>query len=54
MKGGFSFDVFCYMYVIDIYVFIILAHLICLCLAMMVYAVHVSREYCRWNRWSVG
>jgi len=35
--------------IFDIYVFIILAHPICLCLAMIVCAVHVSRGYCRWS-----
>jgi len=28
--------------------FILLAHSICLCLAMIVYAVYVSRWCCRW------
>jgi len=48
-KGWNSFDVnlisnmVCYVYMNNIYVFIMLAHPICLCLAMIVYAVHVSR-----------
>jgi len=31
-----------------------LAHPICLCLAMIVYAVHVSIWYCRWFWWGIG
>jgi len=34
--------------------FIMLAHPICLCLAMIVYAVHVSRWCCRWIWWGVS
>jgi len=37
----------------NIYVMIIWAHPICLCLAMIVYAVHVSRGYCRWSWWDL-
>jgi len=31
-----------------------LAHPICLCLAMIVHAVHVSKGYCRWIWWGLG
>jgi len=37
-----------YNYAIFIYMCNMLAHPICLCLAMIVYAVHRSRCYCRW------
>jgi len=33
--------------------FELLAHPICLCLAMIVYAVHVSRWWCRWSWWGL-
>jgi len=43
----FAFNVY-YVYIFGAYLFlIILAHPIFLCLAMIVYAVHVSRWYCR-------
>jgi len=36
------------------YMFIILAHPICFCLAMIVYAIHMSRWHgCRWFWWSL-
>jgi len=35
------------------YVLIILAHPICLCLAMIVYTVHGSIWYCRWSWWGL-
>jgi len=34
--------------------FELLAHPICLCLAMIVYAVHVSRWWCRWSWWGLA
>jgi len=34
--------------------FILLAHLICLCLAMIVYAIHGSRWCCRWIWWGLA
>jgi len=37
-----------------VYMFILLlAHPICLCLAMIVYALHVSRWYYRWIWWGI-
>jgi len=33
--------------------FILLAHLICLCVTMIVYLVYVSIWYCRWIWWGI-
>jgi len=33
--------------------FILLAHLICLCVPMIVYVVCVSRWCCRWDWWGI-
>jgi len=46
-----------YMYMCVWYIFIcffLLAHLICLCLAMIVYAIHVSMWWCRWSWWGLA
>jgi len=40
---------------VGVYLYVIfLAHPICLCLAMIVYAVHVSKWYCRWSWWGLA
>ena len=43
-----------YVCLVYFYVFRLLAHPICLCLAMIVYAVHVSRWWCRWSWWGLA
>jgi len=42
-----------YNYAIFICMCNMLAHPICLCLAMIVYAVHGSKCYCRWIWWGL-
>jgi len=49
----FAFNVY-YVYMFGAYLFLtILAHPICLYLAMIMYAVHVSRWYRRWSWWGL-
>jgi len=46
-----------YMYMCVWYIFTLfylLAHPICLCLAMILYAVYVSRWWCRWSWWGLA
>jgi len=47
--------IYIYIYMIGVYLCVIfLAHPICLCLAMIMYAVHVSIWYCRRSWWGLG
>jgi len=41
------------MYVLVYMIILLLAHPICLCLAMIVYAIRVSRWCCRWIWWGI-
>jgi len=41
------------LYIWFVYVCLMLAHPICLCLVMIVYAVHESKRCCRWIWWDV-